>query len=1069
MSLARFSVNQVVLVNLLFILFVFAGIAVYAVLPVDVYPNVNLDLAFIDAFWWGASAEEVERLITKRIEDEIKDVRGVARLTSKSHPDLTRIVVKWDEEMNRNDLEACFQDLREKLDRVTDLPDEVEGPYLTRVLLDEQFPMVQVVIADTGGHGERVFRQVTREMRDDLADIEGVSKVISISEREREIHVKLDKARMQQYGLTVAEVGAVLSRTNRNIPGGTMRLGPEEVSIRAIGDVERAEQLAQIIIRKSPTGSHVKLGDIAEIGHGFERELFTTLYRDHHCYILNVAKERAADSVEVRDRVAARLDHWRDRVPPGIAIHITGDSTLMIRDRIGVLKKNLMVGMVFVFCVLWMFIGARNSILAIIGIPFAFLCAFIFMYLIEVTINVVSVFSLVLVSGLIVDDAIVVLENIYRHVEQGKPLRQAIVDGTDQVMWPVCSAAATTAAAFLPLLIMTGVLGKFFSIVPKTVCVALLASLFECLIIMPAHYLHWGPRPKRRRPGEPVDGPGGAVEATSAAGWTQRLSQSALGLYDGMLRAVLRWRYLFFVSMICLSVLAIQARKFLILELFPQDFPVFVVNVETAPTTSIEGTREVISDLVPVFDAFVPEQIRSYHVAIGIQLDEFGRAVRLPNVAQVWMELTQTDEAQRDPEAVTKRVNKAVKDHLARTGNTSVRSIYLWAAQSGPPLGRPVSLRIEHHDYDVSRQIANQMKAYLASIPGVSDITDDLRLGHKQVRFELKEEVASELGLTFADVATELRAANDGLLVSTFKDPRYDEDVHIRVLYQDRYRRTIDDLGDIDIKTPVGSMVKLRDVAELSMGQGYAILHHWGRKRAVIVTADIDTEITDSTRVNHALLAKFKPLEDDIDGLRIVAGGEFEETHQSLASLRWSAVIGLMIMYLILSSQFRSYLQPLVVMTAVLFAAIGMVVGLIVNEYPFTVVTGIAMIGLFGIAVNDSLVLIDFVNQRRRRGLSLEAAVMESCHIRARPIILTTLTTVAGLLPMALGAGGYSKIWSPFATSICWGLVFSTAMTLVLVPALYWIADDLSSRARSLFGIGQAEGVALPASEGDAA
>ncbi len=1050
MSVARFSVNQVVLVNLLFILFMATGLFVYRALPVDVYPNVSLDQAVIDTLWWGASAEEVERLITKRIEDEIKEIAGIARLTSKSHPDISRIVIKWDEEMNARELEVAFQDLRERLDRVTDLPSEIEGPHLVRLTLAEVFPIVQVVVADETGHGERVFRQIARELRDDLADLNGVAKVVNMAGRDREIHVLLDKPALEKYGLTVGEVGAIVSRSNRNVPAGTLKLGPDELTIRAIGDVAQAEQLANIVIRKSPTGSHVRLGDVAEIKHDFERQLFGTLYRGHPCYILNVAKQRNADSVKVRNSVEERLEAWRKRVPSGIRLDMTADSTIMIRERIGVLKRNLLVGMVFVFCTLWMFIGARNSILAIIGIPFSFLCAFLFMYLIDVSINVVSVFSLVLVSGLIVDDAIVVLENIYRHIESGKPLRQAIIDGANQVMWPVCASAATTAAAFLPMLIMTGVLGKFFAIVPKTVTVALLASLFECLIILPAHYLHWGPRRgkgkglHRRSDDVPADS-----SETGDAGRPsrfRRVGARLLSAYDGLLDGVLRRRYLFFACLIALSVLAFQARKLLIVELFPQDFPVFLTDVVTRPTSSLEETRRVVQQLSPVFDRFCPETIRSYHVAVGLQFDENGRVTRLPNVAQVWLELTQSEEAQRRPEAIVRRVDRALREHLVQTGDTDVQSLYLWPAQSGPPLGKPVAVRIEYHDYTVSRQIADEIKAFLGGIPGVNNIDDDLKLGHKQVRFKLKEEVASELGLTFLDVATALRAANDGLVVSTFKDPRYDEDVHIRVMYQDRYRKQIEDLSDVDIKTPLGGMVEVRDVADVSMGQGYALLRHYGGKRSVIVTADVDAETTDATRVNDAILTRFGSLAERYEGMRLVAGGQFEETHRSFASLRWAAIIGIMVMYLILSTQFRSYLQPFVVITAILFAAVGMMVGLIVNEYPFSVITAIAMVGLFGIAVNDSLVLVDFVNQERAAGTPIGEALRQSCHVRARPIILTTVTTVAGLAPMALGVGGYSKIWSPFAMAICWGLAFSTAMTLVLVPALYWIADDLKVR-----------------------
>jgi HAE1 family hydrophobic/amphiphilic exporter-1 len=1039
MSLAKFSTQQAVLTNLLFLLCLAAGGIVYRLLPVDIYPDISLDGAFIQTPYLGASPEDVEQHITKKIEEEIDDIPGVSRMASYSVPNSSNVFVKFREDLGAADFEAAYQELRARLDRVVDLPEEAEEPLLTRLTLGEVWPIVQVVICNDGRATEQQVRAVARDLKHELKQLDGVLKLREVGLRDREIHILLNKQRLEEYQLSLPEVAAILQSSNLNIPVGNVITNDEDLSVRAVGDVLKPDELGQFCIKKSPIGAHVYLRDIAEIREDFQREVVIGRFMGQRSAFLYVAKEREADSITVRNSVETFLDGYRKRLPDGIDVTLFADSTRMISSRLDVLKKNLGVGIVLVFIVLWMFIGARNSILAIVGIPFAFLCAFIFMFLIEVSINAVSVFALVLVSGLIVDDAIVVIENIYRHLQRGKPLREAIVDGADEVAWPVISSALTTMAAFLPLLVMTGVVGRFFSIIPKTVTVALLASLFECLIVLPSHFLHWGPRYQHK-------------EGTSAPGKLSGVMTRLTGLFRTTLDQMLNYRYLFLGVIVAMAACAYQASRTLAVELFPSDFPTLVVTYNIHPEAGLTQTAAVSTQLTTLLDEHVEAgTISSYSSAVGVQWNEDNQMRQRTNIAQIWVELNQQAASEHDPEDVLNDIRVDLANFTKTYPELNIENLKAWPVLDGPPIGKPVALRIEHPDYEVAREWADRIQDRLRSIDGVFDVSDNFDIGQREMRLSLREEAASEFGLTFRDVFSTVSAANEGLVIGTFNDRLYDEDLDIRVKFSRNYRSSEDHLLDIDLKTPAGAQVKLRQVAEMTYDQGYANHFRFNGHRAILVTADVHSEVTDADRVARTILDEFTPMAAGNEKLTIVPDGQFQETHDSFRSLAQAGAIAALLMYLIMAAQFKNYVQPVVILVSLVFGAIGMIMGLVLNSYPFSVVSGIAMIGLFGIVVNDAIVLITFINNERGRGLPLRESLIEASVVRFRPIMLTTLTTTLGLLPMALGVGGYNKIWSPFATSICWGLITATVLIVLLLPSIYMIVDETSQFIARLF------------------
>ncbi len=1049
-TLPRFSLQQSVLMNLLFVVLILAGTLVIQIMPVDVYPDVDLDEASIETFWPGASAEDVERLITDRIEAKIQDIRGVTRILSDSKPDASLIRVKFREDLSDAELHSAFRQLRAAVDRVVDLPTDSEKPLVTRISLGEIFPLLWVVVQDVGGVDEGVLHELVLKLRPILRDIRGVAKVDDKLIRDRELLVSVDRETLRKLDLTLDEVAAVLKQYNRTVPSGVLTSPRGEISVRAVGEVTTPQQLGDIAVRKNPQGAHVYLRDIATITTGFERQKYFARLNGHICKALGIAKTDEADSTLVAQRVREVIARFQRNLPPELRdeVRVTTclDSSDIIESRIRILGNNLVGGIALVFVALWLVMGFRNSLLAVIGIPFSFLCALIVMHLMGVTINAVSLFALVLCSGMIVDDAIVVLENIYRHIELNKQrddergFAASIIDGTNEVMWPVISSSATTIVAFLPMLLMGGVTGEFFSIIPKTVMIILLVSLAECLLMVPVHYHAFGPRtavtPIFHR-----------LKLFRRADGSMRQSpiEWVIGWYDVILAFGLRHRYLAPVPLLAMGFMTYCMIPLLRVDLFPSDFQLVVVDIKTWDEASLDQTGKVVEPIEKLMTAMGDEYVHSVLAVFGLTATEDHTPRWRNNLAQLHIQLADTDVVNADPDAVAGMIRDRMQRYVAEHPGCGIQTFRVWAPQDGPPIGKPVAIRIESTNLRLAKSLAEQYKERLAKMPGVFGISDDLDFGPKQFNLRLNEDRASAYGLTQPRLAQALRTANDGLIVSTFKDRRSGEDLDVRLLFKPKDRKTLDDLLDINIRTPGGYLVQLKEISELDMSQGYASVPHFNTKRVVTVTAQLDTSVTTAHAVNTQIRREFRTVLAARPNVRVTYGGEFGETLSSFDSLARAYIVAMIVVYMLLATQFRSYAQPFVVMFTVPFASVGVVAGLLLSGYPVTIMTAIAMVGLTGVVVNDSIVLLDFINKRTADGSSMADSIRIACSLRFRPVMLTTVTTVLGLLPLALGWGGTSKIWSPFASSFAWGLAFSTVVTLVIEPAFYLILHDVIS------------------------
>lgn len=1048
---ASFSLRQYILVNLLFYLSMIGGLVMLRSLPVDFFPDISFNAAVITTPWVGASSDEVERLVTTKIEDEVRNVAGIKEMRSFSHPDVSDINIDWDETLSDDEYDRALANLRAAIERVDELPEDAEEPYVVELSVAEVYASIVVAVIDEGGVGEAALREVTIDLAERLADLPGIRRASPRGVRDREVRVVIDREALAAADLTFAEVANVINRNNQNVPAGAISAGGGETVVRAVGDVDNLAALGAMVVKKNADGSHVLLRDLAQIHLGFEKRRLIGRYNRTESTAIEVAKESDADVLLVVEMVREFLEERATYLPDGVRAQITFDEAAYVSQRLDALSLNLFCGIVAVVLLLWLTLGFRNAVLAVAAIPFCYLTAIFLFPVLGITINSLSIVGMILVSGMLVDDAIIVLENIYRHVETGESLEKAIVDGANEVMWPVIASVSTTIAAFSPLLLIVGTSGEFMAILPKTVIVCLFASLLECLFILPAHYLHWGSHghvlTAKLAPG--LFGPirYGSDRIRVAV---DRALVHMRDRYVEALDVVLSNRWAFGVFLFGLVALTVGVASRIPVDLFASEFNQVFVSLYGPTSNSLEETDRTVAEIEEVLQEFGSEDVRDFSTYSGMTMNPDTIPIRGAHLAVAYLTLADTKENREYPERVLAKVRERFERWHAENPDKS-ETLLVLPPRNGPPVGKPVAVQIRADDYERADRIARDMKAYLRSLPGVYNIEDNLLPGPREIRLKMDEARASIHGLTFLDLGTALRASSDGLVASTYKPAGSDEEIDIRLIPEERYRSSVRELMESEVRTPTGYRVKLQDVADVEVDRGYLFLTHHDAKRSVVVYADVEDGVATSESVNLVLQARFADLSERYPDVNIIYGGEFQESAKAFANAGRVFPLAMLLIYIILAAQFRSYAQPLIVMMAVPFGIMGVILGLHIFGYPLSFGTIYVTVGLGGVVVNDSLVLVDFINRARAGGMPLREAVLESGRKRFRAVLLTTLTTVCALIPTALGVFGRSLSFGPLAASFTTGLSLATVFTLLFVPTGYYSLVLLQERLAARF------------------
>ena len=1018
--LVEFSVQNRVLVNLLALFVIGAGLVGYLRIHREMFPEFSRQAIKINTEYSGASPEEVEKLITAKIEEEVAQVDDVDELLSVSREGWSEIAIKFQPD---TDMSRALSDVRAALDNVTNLPEEAEAPEVSEV--KSSFPVITVSLS--GGIDEATLREMAKDLRDDLRRIQGVASVRILGIREQQIWVEVDPERLDQYGLSLDDLRAVIASHNQNVPGGTLKTARGEILLRTLGEAQGAADVERIILRSQAAGHPLTVGDVATVRETFKDATTMGRFNGRPAINLLVSKERQGDSIEVARRVRTLVEELRGRLPGTVEIGLYNDFSIFIRNRLNTLRWSGIIGLIIVLTFLWAFVRTRIALLTALGIPFAMLGAMALMSANGMSLNMVSVFGLILVLGLLVDDAVIVTENVYRYVEEGMDSQQAAMKGTAEVAWPVLATVVTTVAAFVPLLMLPGTMGVFMSHIPVVVSFALLASLLEVLLILPSHLSDiitpaYAQRVRRRE---------------------QPWLLWARSQYSKLLAMALKWRYLATTLLLCVTVLLGATAYYRIpFVLFRQfESPQFFVNFETSPTSTIEDTLEVAKQAEQVVLHLPPRELKSLATNVGVIVLDVHRAESGANLGQLMVELE--EDRKRSVNDVIAELRAGIEKI---PGITKVQFLKLQAGPGGPP----IEARIAGNEIQVLRELSGEVKAFLQGIPGVRDVRDDFTEGKEELQITLRPE-ARALGLDLGQIARQIQQGFLGVEASTIQ--RRDEDVPIVIRFPQAVRESLETVEQMKLTLPSGRRVFLRDIAHIEAAVGPSKIRRDDQKRAISVLADVDTQQANVFQVAERLKQKFSDVGSRFPGYRVVVKGERQEFEESVASLPQISIIALLLIYFILGSLFKSFIQPLIVMAAIPFALDGVVIGHLIMKEPLSFLSMMGLIALAGVVVNDSLILVDFINRAQKEGTPRDKAILASGMARFRPVLLTTVTTVGGLIPLAFFATGQAKFLSPMAISVVWGLSFATILTLILIPCLYAMLDDLAAVLKRLVGI----------------
>lgn len=1059
----EFSIKQTVFLNVVFVILVVAGVYSMFTTPVENMPTVDMGQVFIDTTYYGASAKDVEQLVTVKIEDAIDGLENVEYVQSNSYRNSSSVKVKFIDDIDYKDK---YDELRFRVLNIKDeLPAEAEDPVFTYIDTHKWIPVIQVNIA--GDIPQRSLKWLAEELKDHLIAIPNVRNVELIGEFTPEFHVSIDPEKLRQYGITFSQVSSAIHSANTKIPTGSFKKVTTEYMLDAGSRLDSQQEVLDVLVRRDGDGNFIRVSDLVTNARMYHREpaLIHSVNGEDNLQ-LKVIKEEKGNSVDIAEQVKAVSRKFEEmHKNENIRIVFSNDSTFEINDSVKTLGGNLLIGMIFVLLVLYFTLGLRNAMLTAIGIPFAFLCSIIIMKISGVSINTISLFAFVLVTGIMVDDAVIIMENIFRHFQMGKPIKKAVIDGTGEVMLPVISSAITTMLAFLPMLIMSGSTGDFFAVIPKTVTFALIASLIEALFILPIHILDWGPKKLKNT--------GASHEGDNAFKHLEKgIFAFFWKIYRGIVTFLLNHKIitfgsiisLFMVSMIVLILSVTGIMPLIKVKFFPGNYFRYHVTAAMPVGTTVEETDKLMRGISEHIMSFGKEQAHSANATAGFYEDidytwhmghRYGQVVvTLPEDKDRNFPENPSDDPMQHLEFIRKKISEYVKNQYQPKG--FIPQIKIFEEADGPPTGKPVNIRVTSITMESAVEAADVLKTYLKTdkeFADLMDLDDDRPVYQSVARYTPRQDAVFEYSLNSGEVTALVASALNGYQAGKFRALDEEVDLLVRVArsYDPGNENNVgmsgpEDVLDIPVIEHSASPILLRDLVNLEYKEEASSRSRYKGRPTITITSDIKSDSKLSpARVQFLVNDYFMKHPSAFSGVSISFGGEFDATSRSYASLTFAFFIAVLAIYMVLSSQFNDYFQPMIIISAVPFALIGVIMGLFLSRTTFTIGSFLAIVGLAGVAVNDSLLLIDFMNVRLRAGKPLRQSIIESCAARMRPVLITTVTTMLGLLPMAIGIPKKSIAWAPMATAFVAGLSSATILALLIVPVEYEFFEQVKS------------------------
>ncbi|MFG0286193.1 MAG: efflux RND transporter permease subunit [Phycisphaerales bacterium JB039] len=1070
MSLAAFGVRKPVVANLVMFAIIAGGLIFGTTLRREFFPEVRPNQVVIAAPYPGASPEEIEKSLANKIEDRIVDLDDIEEINTTISEGLAVIRIEF---ARGRDIDALVAETQREIDALQDLPEEADRIIVSK--LEPNLPVISVSLF--GGADERAMKRAIRQMRDDLRELRGMGDVTVGGVRTDEITVEVRPEAMLEHQLSLPAVSARISEAMIDLPAGAVKSDTANVTIRTIGAEDRAEEVRQIVLRAGAGGQSLRVGDVAQVRAGFVDSDTMARLNGRPAVSLTAFKTGEQDAIVIARLVKAyvagrngeplelnlgerlrsvmqkgrpdagpvseRVRAWQlgaSRPPPPGELTTTTDLARFIEGRLELLTRNALYGGILVFLTLMVLLNWRISFWVAIGLIVSLMGTLMVMSFVGVTLNLLTMFGLIVVIGLLVDDAIVVAENIVSEHEGGLGARDAAIQGTGTVAWPVVATVLTTICAFLPLALIEGQIGDFLKALPVVVAVALGVSLVECLFILPAHMAHSLRGSDRRH----ELGRESRFERIERAFDERREAFFQKLLIPGYMRLVrlsLRYRYLSLavalsILISCFGIVIGGRLGFTFFE--ANDAETVNGDLRMPIGTPVGRTLEMLERIeqAALAQTDAVDTVLSF-AGQSTALDGAERS-QASHIGQVILELKPVEDRERTSEEVMVAIRQALGPL------PGVESFRLEAVGGGPG-GPPITLTVTGPGGDQIMPVLRQIREELASFAGVYGIADDAESGQRELRIELRPG-ARELGFTPESLARQVRGAVFGLEAHTFAGER--EDVDVRVVAPERIRRSLAQVEQMRVFTPEGTPVALQEVAHVTEGTGYATVRRLDRKRAVTVTADMNTAVTNPEEVMRELRPRLVAMEQANPGVRILERGRQQDVAESFATLPIGMAVAAGLIYVVLTWLFSSYTQPLIVMMAIPFATIGMILGHLLLGFSLTFLSLIGFIALAGVVVNDSLILMQFYNLRRADGLNAFDAAVDAGRARIRAIILTTVTTVLGLLPLMLEQSFQARFLIPMAITISFGLMSATLVTLVCLPSLLLVLEDVKRVVR---------------------
>ncbi|MCX8160948.1 MAG: efflux RND transporter permease subunit [Candidatus Saccharicenans sp.] len=1028
MKLPEFSVKRKVTASMIAMILVVVGLIAFSRLGLDFFPDLEYPTVSVITTYRGASSEDIEKTITEPLEQVVSSVSGVKKVTSQSSEGVSVLMVEFEWGTN---LDFAAQDIRDQIGLYRNyLPSNASNPLVVKFNLS-QFPVVFYGITANSGYSTYDLKKLIEdEVKPRLERLDGVASAAVFSTDEREIRVEVDKNALISYNLSLDRVLMALAAENVNAPAGDVVERHEDLIVRTLGEFRSVEDIKNVVVGLSQRGEPIYVRDIAEVKDTFKETRNVARVQEQKGVYLVVNKRSGANTALVGNAVKKEISKIQATLPGNIMFHIAMDQAEMINMVASRTSNNAVVGSFLAIALIFLFLrNWRPTMIIAIAIPLSIITTFVAIYAAGYTLNLMTLGGLALGVGMLVDNAIVVIENTFRHIEEGKHVEEAAVVGASEVGMAITASTLTTIIVFLPVVFAGGITGKLTQPLALTIVFSLVSSLFVALTLVPLFSaLLFKARAKKGSTDEEC-----VVKEPHFA--------AARAFYRKLLTASLKKRKLVLTATAALFVISMISVAFLGTEFMPQsDRNFLMVRVKLPVGTSLEETNRVVSQIERLFSQ--QPEVTLVSAQAGSRAEEdpsdmaSGMGITGTHEGLLMVRLVNREKRKYSDAEILERVRRL----LPRLENFKFEQINMEAAMMGGAAA-PVEIKLFGKDLETLREIGDTIVKRISDVEGLRDLTHSLAQGKPEYQFALDRERAARLGLAVAQVSSTIQTATQGTVVSRYRDGS--DEINIRVILAKQYRDTLEEIRKTPLLSPAGKTIYLEQIADWKRGEGPIQITRENQMRKISVTANIAGR--DLGTVMRDIRSRLSDIEKQLPpGYFLEYGGAYEQMIDAFKVLAAALALAVLLVYMVMASQFENFLHPFVIMFTIPLAIIGVIFGLLISGKPVSLPALIGVIILAGIAVNNGIVMIDYINQLIRRGLDKREAVVRGAVTRLRPVLLTALTTILGMLPMAVGGGSGAEFRSPMAVAVVGGLTATTLLTLFIIPIVYSIFNRIS-------------------------